>query len=99
MATYDLLIILEIIVTIGIIVGYLKEEKVVKWEHRKLKQFKKAVMKMKRRAKKQKSGIIEQLKRTVREIKRDLCAKWLAEDGMIAIPRLAENEDIITLHK
>ncbi|MCH5198997.1 MAG: hypothetical protein J1E34_08835 [Oscillospiraceae bacterium] len=67
----------EIIATVGIIVGYLHEDRVVALERK----------------------VYEQLKRRIRIKKRDLCAKWLAEDGMIAIPRLAENEDIITLRK
>ena len=42
---------------------------------------------------------IEKIRSRIRRIKRDLCAKWLAEDGMTAIPRLADNEDIIFLRK
>ena len=43
--------------------------------------------------------MIAGIKSKVRRSKRDLCAKWLAEDGMTAIPRLADNEDIIFLRK
>lgn len=39
------------------------------------------------------------IKRRMRNRKRERVAEYLAQNGLVAVPRLAENEDIIEIRK